>query len=262
MEAAVNAGNYQNATNGFRKYIDTPSFLRRFLAVELSGNTDSYWSYYIYKKRNDDKFYSSPIWDLDLAFENDHRTYPINTRTGDQWIYASTGSTANGMRSLLNRILSDPALVEEMKNIYAEYRDKQQITAERLLQFTDSLAEVLDVSQQLNFTRWPVMNEYVHENPVIHGSYAAEVENVKNYIADRVAWMDDKMNYTPTKLLDLDAFTGKNCLQVYSLQGNVIRQQNIRLSEIPLIMRDLASGCYILRYTGAGKTRTMKWIVE
>jgi len=197
METALNKWNYTDEVQGFRKYIDTPSFLRRFLAAELNGNTDSYWSVYLYKKRTDDKFYFAPIWDLDLSFENDERTYPINTRTGDRWIYAVTGSCANGMRSFVNRILTDQNIQKEMKEIYSYYRDENIISAESLLEVVDNYAEQLDQSQKLNFLRWPILNQKIHANPVIHGSYEAEVENVKNYIKNRILWMDKKLNYTP-----------------------------------------------------------------
>ena len=200
MEKAVKAWNYTDEVRGFRKYIDTPSFLRRFLAAELNGNTDSYWSVYLYKKRDENQFYFAPIWDLDLAFENDERTYPINQRSGNQWIYASTGSTANGMRDLVNRILSDPNLVKEMEEIYAYYRDRNIISEESLLKVVDSYAEELNESQQLNFLRWPILKQKIHANPVIHGSYEAEVENVRNFIKGRIIWMDKKLNYVPNSI--------------------------------------------------------------
>jgi hypothetical protein len=260
MVTAVNAANYANTTTGFRKYIDTPSFLRRFLLAEFSGNTDSYWSYYIYKKRNDDKFYSSPIWDLDLAFENDWRTYPINTRTGNGWIYANTGSAANGMRELLNRMFSDQNLVKEMEGIYAYYRDRKAISEDALLQFVDNMANVLDQSQQLNFTQWPIMNEKVHENPVIYGSYEAEVENVKTYIAGRIRWMDNKLNYIPGQTLSINASLVNQTvdyIKIYSLQGVLIHEQPV-FDNKPLSSTYLAPGCYVIRlyYTnGLQQTR-------
>ena len=56
----------------------------------------------MYKKRNNDKFYFGPVWDFDIAYENDYRTYPINDNP--EWIYASTGSSARGVRKMVNRI--------------------------------------------------------------------------------------------------------------------------------------------------------------
>ena len=185
METAWMSGDY--------KYVDMESFIRHFLVGEISGNTDTYWSVYMYKKRNDNRFYFGPVWDFDLAYENDNRTYPINENPN--WVYASKGSTAHGVRAMVNKLFEYPEFVEQLKSIYSKYRDTKAISEEALLAVVDASAEALDESQKLNFTRWNIMNSWMHQNPVIHGSYEAEVENVRNYIRGRIAWMDDKLDY-------------------------------------------------------------------
>ena len=40
------------------------------------------------------------------------------------------------------------------------------------------------------------MNAIVHQNPGAWGSYAAEVQNVRSYIAERFQWMDNKLGNT------------------------------------------------------------------
>ena len=205
MESAILYDiNYKNPETGYRKYFDTESFIRHFLIGELTGNTDTYWSVYMYKKRNDDKFYFGPVWDCDLAFDNDHRTYPINYNP--EWIYKSKGSCANGVRNLVNRLFTDEGFANQVKSIYAKYRDSGAITEESLLSVINNTAEQLEESQKLNFTRWKIMNIKVHENPVVHGSYKAEVDNVKKFVRERIVWMDKKLGYTPSK----DPGTGNN----------------------------------------------------
>ena len=205
MESAILYDiNYKNPETGYRKYLDTESFIRHFLIGELIGNTDTYWSVYMYKKRNDDKFYFGPVWDCDLAFENDHRTYPINNNP--EWIYKSKGSCANGVRNLVNRLFTDEGFDNQVKSIYAKYRNSGAITEESLLGVINNTAEQLEESQKLNFTRWKIMGVKVHENPVVHGSYNAEVNNVKKFVRERIAWMDKKLGYTPSK----DPGTGNN----------------------------------------------------
>ena len=51
----------------WRTYLDKNTFLRHFLVGELSGNTDTYWSVYMYKERGDNMFYTGPVWDFDLC---------------------------------------------------------------------------------------------------------------------------------------------------------------------------------------------------
>ena len=196
MEAALFSPEFKDPEKGYRKYMDIESFIRHFLVGEISGNTDTYWSVYMYKKRNDDLFYFGPVWDYDLAYENDYRTYPINTNP--DWIYATKGSTANGARVMVNRLFEDPAFVNQLKSIYAQYRDNDIISEDALLSVVDNSAEELEESQTLNFLRWNIMNNKVHENPVVHGSYSAEVENIRRYINGRIAWMDNKLEYSAT----------------------------------------------------------------
>ena len=202
MENALYSADYRNSTTGYRKYMDMETFIRHFLVGEFSGNTDTYWSVYMYKKRNNDRFYFGPVWDFDLAYENDNRTYPINNNPN--WIYASTGSAASNTREMVNRLFTDVAFVNQLKTIYAYYRDQQIISEEALIAVVDRYAEELETSQKLNFVRWNIMNSKVHQNPTVHGSYTAEVQNVKNYIKSRITWMDRKIGYTPKKPEDPD----------------------------------------------------------
>lgn len=223
MESAVYSAGYTNTTTGYRKYLDMPSFLRHFLVGEISGNTDTYWSTYMHKKRNDDLFYFGPVWDFDIAFENDNRTYPINSKTN--WIYLS-GSTANGVRDLVNRLFSDPSLVSQLKSTYAYYRDHGIISKESLLGVVDDYAAEMDQSQSLNFMRWNTLNTKVHQNPVAWGSYTAEVNNVKNYISARIDWIDNKLTYVPntinnTILSNVYLWTSQNTLHIEGMSGKV-----------------------------------------
>jgi hypothetical protein len=200
LETSVFASNFKDPVSGYRKYLDLETFIRFFLVGEISGNTDTFWQTYLYKKRNNDRFFFGPVWDFDLAYENDSRTYPINTRTGSNWIYASTGSVLHGtVRDMVNRLFTDAEFINQMRAIYAYYRDQKFITEEVLLDVVDRYANDLETSQKLNFMRWSILNSTVHQNPRTYGSYAGEVDNVKNYIRQRIKWMDIKLGYSPKK---------------------------------------------------------------
>jgi hypothetical protein len=222
METALFATNYKDPVNGYRKYLDVESFIRHFLIGEITGNTDTYWSVYMYKNRNDDIFKFGPAWDFDLGYQNDTRTYPINTYP--EWVYEQKGSVANGFRDVVNRLLTDESFVSRLKAVYADYRNRGIITKEALLQVADNYASELYQSQQLNFMRWNILNTRVHMNPRTYGSYEGEVNNVKKYISDRLDWMDKKLGYVPM-LNTLDAPTLSN-IAVYA-QANAICFGNV-----------------------------------
>ncbi|MFV0390347.1 MAG: CotH kinase family protein [Paludibacteraceae bacterium] len=196
MENTLYTANYRDPVSGYRKYIDMESFLRLFLVGEISGNTDTFWSTYMYKHRDNNTFFFGPVWDFDIAYENDNRTYPINSLS--DWIYRTKGSAATGARDFVNRIFSDPQTTQDLKRIYSHYRDNKIITQQTLNNVADSLSAELNESQKLNFKRWNILNTYVHQNPQIYGSYYGEVESVKSYIRERIEWIDNKIGYTPS----------------------------------------------------------------
>jgi len=222
---------FSNPTKAISNYIDTGTFLRHFLVGEFSGNTDTYWSTYMYKYRNDEKFYFGPCWDFDLAYENDNRTYPINgtiDQPRTEWVYKSGGSAAGGVRDIVDKILNDSYTYKQLKNIWAQYRDQGVISEHALHSVVDNYASEMEASQQLNFVRWPIMNDYVHQNPQIYGSYEGEVQNVKNYISNRILWIDTKLSYVPgtvknrsTNTSDVHIWTDANTLHVAGLSSSV-----------------------------------------
>lgn len=204
MESSVYSAEYKDKTDGYRKYIDVNSFIRHFLVGEISGNTDTYWSTYLYKKRSEEFFRFGPVWDFDIAYENDLRTFPINNNP--DWIYATTGSSAGRTRELVNRLFSDESFVQDLKDTYATYRDNDILSEETLVGVIDDYEQQLNKSQQLNFMRWDIMNSMVHANPYIWGSYEAEVDNIRNYIVGRLYWLDEKLGYSPGPITSIDSF--------------------------------------------------------
>lgn len=203
LEERLFAADYKDENKGFRSVLDTKSFLKHFLIGELCGNTDTYWSVYMYKERGEDLFYTGPVWDFDIAFNNDDRIYPIENR--NEYICLNGGSCANGMHAFINRILSDEKVKEELSEIWSEARHNGNITEESLLAYIDSCALNMDQSQKLNFTRWNILNQRVHQNPRVAGSYTGEVGYVKDYMKKRLKWMDNKVGLKAPVSIDKNA---------------------------------------------------------
>ena len=175
-------------------YIDKNTFLRHFLVGELSGNTDTYWSVFMYKQRDDDMMYTGPVWDFDLAFDNDQRTYPVCNKS--DFIYRSGGSCTGNMKNLVDAfVLRSDESMSEMVDIWDKVRHAD-VTEESLVAYIDNMESELDHSQRLNFLRWPILNQCVHQNPRALGSFSAEVENVRRFMKERLKWMDRRLGYT------------------------------------------------------------------
>ena len=190
MENAVFASNFADPETGYRRYLDLDSFLKHFMVGEMSGNTDTYWSVYMTKDRESDKFFTGPVWDFDIAFDNDQRTYPIEAHT--DYIFASKGSVASeAMRRMVNRIVKeDDGARQRLLELWSEARNTKGIDETSLLEYVDKMVELLNESQKLNFLRWNILSERVHENPQASGSYEGEVAIVKNFIRKRLPQLD------------------------------------------------------------------------
>lgn len=231
---------YNKMESNYRLCLDLNTFMRHFLVGELSGNTDTYWSVYFYKQRGIDTLYTGPVWDFDIAFDNDYRTYPINNKS--DYIYRSGGSTAGYMRTLADQVVVNDANNRALlKQIWGAAREAG-LTEEYLMNYIDEQAQILEQSQRLNFMRWQIMNYTVHMNPRVWGSYDKEVENVKNFLKNRIAWMDKKLGYTYTADKQLEsennnAFDSNAPYVVYTITGSVVDCR----------IEDLQSGIYIIR---------------
>ena len=217
MENALYTKNF--TSEGYRRYFDIVSFLKYFILEEFAGNPDAFWSTYFYKHRGDEKFYTGPAWDFNLAFDNDNRLYrtSLNTLTDAEgnnigetwepdWVYKCTvdgGITAGDMLNFVNIIIEqDPETGKELKTMWTNLRGTGQFSAESVVAYVDEQAELLDASQRLNYARWDVLGTKVFHNPssAIYASYDAAVDSLKSYIRTRVKWFDQKLGVADTVL--------------------------------------------------------------
>ena len=190
FETAVFTYGFTSETTGYRKYLNLDSFLQYFIVGELDGNTDYFWSIYMSKERGEEKFVVGPVWDVDLGFDNDYRTYPIAGM--NDYIYRSGGSVASSaVKRLVDRILvSDTKARERLKYLWSDARVNRHYNPTYYCKLVDRYAEQLAQSQELNFKRWNILGEYVHMNPAVSGSYEGEVQRVKDYLNERFAQLD------------------------------------------------------------------------
>ena len=120
-----------------------------------------------------------------------------------------------------NIIVRDAEAKTKMLEIWGKAREAN-VNEQHLVGFINQQEEYLQESQKLNFMRWPIMNELVHENPVVWGSYTAEVQNVRRFISERLQWMDNKLGYTyePNGIADVTLNTAQP-YQLYDLSGRI-----------------------------------------
>ena len=167
--------------------IDIESFAKYFLIQEFTANLDAYWSIRMYKEKNDEKFYFGPVWDFDLAFDNDGRDYSINKNKKFLFEYEFTrGSTAK----FIEKILIDKNVIKKIKNLWkSTFEDK--LKNNYSIKYIDELVKTINKSQKLNFIRWDVLSEKVGvATKVIKYSYENETLFLKNFVGNRTEWMN------------------------------------------------------------------------
>ena len=259
MVSSVSSGNYASPTLGYVRYLDPESFLKHFLVGELSGNTDTYWSVYMYKDRDSTRFRTGPVWDFDLAFENDARTHPISGIS--TYLYASgKSSCAGNMRGFVTRVVNSQRSL--LSRIWSNARYNRGLDIDGLNAVIDSLQAELNESQRLNFIRWPIMNQLVHQEYQCAGSFEAEVKVVRDFLEWRIPWLDNHIGLVSgiedahmaasgnigvtAGGISVSGFAAKTAVNVYDTGGMLIARLTVASSgnaeEI-----SLAPGVYVVK---------------
>lgn len=181
LNSAISSPGFADPSTGYGEYIDTDSFIDWYLANEIFKNNDAvfYNSCYMYKDKNAVLF-MGPVWDFDIGAGNVN--YNGNQDPAGWWI--RTGPW-------YNQLFQDPAFRAKVK---ARWQTLKATQFDTLPAYIDQEAAMLNLSQQNNFARWPILNTYVAPNSEVASSYAGEVSFLKSWLTTRIAWMDQQIN--------------------------------------------------------------------
>lgn len=191
FETALAGPDFADPENGFRKYADELSFIDYFLVNEISKNVDGYrLSTFLHKQRESlgGKIRIGPVWDYDIAWHN------ANYCAGDEltgWAYQFPCADDYWQVPFWwGRMLEDSTFANNLRCRWEMLRGN--ILSDQWFEsYIDSVAFLLDESQQRNFTVWPILGVYVWPNPWPYPpTYAAEIESLKNWIFQRLNWLD------------------------------------------------------------------------
>lgn len=191
-EAALAGPWFKHPQLGYAAYFDVPSLVDYFLLSELTRNVDAYRiSTYLYKHADGDggKLHLGPVWDYNLALGN---ILSCDSESTEGWAYelnAVCPTTAHPVPFWWARLRTDPAFERQLRARYTELRETAWSTsrlAERLAAYADHLGE----AAQRNRARWPIGSDHA----AFEGAtYADELLYLENWIADRLAWLDEQL---------------------------------------------------------------------
>lgn len=184
FENSIFNATWKDSLTGYRALMDTASFLRWYIASELTGNIDCFWSTSMYKHRNDPKMYYGPLWDYDIAFNNDKRRNDISkVRMND--LTSSNGAFGN--RTWMNQISTDPWFKIAVNNLWKSIVAKG--VKAHMQAYIDSLVIVLDASIKKNYEKWPTLNQLIYNEWYKYPTYQEYVNVLKEYVNTRVDFL-------------------------------------------------------------------------
>ncbi|MBK9255590.1 MAG: CotH kinase family protein [Saprospiraceae bacterium] len=288
VENSVNAPNYTDPVNGYRKYIDDRSLMDYILMNELSKNPDAYrLSTYMYKDRDSKggKLKFGPVWDYNLGFGN------VNYCTDG----SAQGLVISGFNQVCpfdswlihfwwNKFMDDSKFKSDLKQRWFQLR-QNELSDQRIHFVVDSLTSLLSASQVRNFQKWPVLNEYIWPNNFVGGSYALEIDYLKNWLQERLLWLDNEFgSYTSVLNIqnnfEIKAYpnpaseyltlniSGLNDYQKVEIlkvrDGSLVKSlqvyQQANVTESRINISDLETGLYILKIISGNASYFSKFV--
>jgi subtilisin-like proprotein convertase family protein len=190
FETVMNSANFNDPVTGYKKYIEDGSFVDYFILTELAKNVDGYrLSTYLYKDNYMDggKLHIGPTWDYDIAWHNANYGNAFDDK---YWEYQNPDDFYPPP-TWWGKFLSDQAFKDKL---YCRYHSLRQnvLSNASLYQYIDATAAMLDESQKRNYRQFPIIGTYIFPNPQSQAgaTYATEVADLKQWIANRTAWMD------------------------------------------------------------------------
>jgi subtilisin-like proprotein convertase family protein/spore coat protein CotH len=214
FENALHAAWFLSPDSGYRKYIDVQSFVDYFILNEACRNVDAYRiSTFLYKQKitKGGKLCAGPAWDYNIAFWNADYCEG-NIANGWQYQFNSFCGTAGGdnVPFWWEKFLQDTLYTAQLRCRWNQLRGSV-LNTDTLMASIDAQAAMLDEAKDRHFNAWPIMGIAVWANPQpVATSYSGEIASMKNWIQQRMTWLDANMPGTcilsglqnPDKLAD------------------------------------------------------------
>ena len=187
FEQALISEHFMDSDIGYRKYIDESSVVDFFIINEISKNVDGYMlSSFFHKDKdsNGGELTMGPVWDFNLSFGI------ADFRDG----FMTDGFQVNINSSIWwwDRFLQDSILISDIRSRWHSIRENK-FRDEAIVAIIDSLALLLDESQQRNFKRWDIIGRSIWPNYYIGESFEDEIDYLKTWTLERLQWLDGKL---------------------------------------------------------------------
>jgi len=258
-------------TGSYHDFLNDSSFIDFMIINELAKNVDGYrLSSYLYKGKND-RMNCGPIWDFNLTYGN--ADY-FNGWSPYGFQYDANLGNDNWQNPFWwNKLMVDATYVSKLKKRWTLLR-KKELSNQRVTFVIDSLTSVISEAKDRNYQRWPIMGVKIWPNYYVGYSYASEVDWMKNWIENRLSYLDYHWPYNFTDTDDhlgsqshsvfpnpfndrltvqlASDYNGAGWAEIYSMSGTLLLKSNVVIQngEIQLWFsgkNTLSSGLYVLQ---------------
>ena len=197
-EAALYGPDFKDSAKGYAAFIDVDSFIDYHLLVEATKNVDGFRFSTFFHKDRGGKIKMGPLWDWNLSFGN------CNGKQGylaEWWLWPQLDDKEY---SWFRRLFEDPDFGQRYVDRWTELR-RSALATSNLLARVDQLAALLNEAQGRNFERWPILGTAINPNWFAGDTYAEEVKWMKEWITNRLAWIDKQFVPLPSITVGADA---------------------------------------------------------
>lgn len=198
FEKSLHDDSPSNPKSTYKSMMNLPSFVNYFLLNEAVRNVDGYLlSTYFYKDKDSKggKLTMGPVWDFNIAFGN--ADYAEGWKP-QGWAFTARETTAGATDAFQvpfwwGKLLTDSSFVNLASKRWKDMR-KSFLTADRIHAYIDSTQNVLKEPLARNFTKFPLFGKKLWPNYYVAPSLTEDVIWLKNWISQRLIWLDSQLN--------------------------------------------------------------------
>lgn len=181
---ALNSVNWRDPVLGYAPYIDVDSWVDHHLLNVLSANPDCLvLSTYFHKPRGG-KIIFGPIWDFDRTLGS------TDGRDANPRAWGGGGSSFFFTYTWWGKLFQDPDFYQRYVDRYQELRAGGSFALTNLHGLVDRFANEVRPIAARESKKWS-------ENRPRGGTYQAEVDRMKNWLSNRVDFIDSKLTQPP-----------------------------------------------------------------
>ena len=195
FESALERQDFDDPDLGYAKYVDVDSFIDHFLLNELLRNVDAFrLSAYMHKDRGG-KLVMGPVWDFDRSSGN------IDSLGGDRpegW-YLNQRISGFVPPFWWRRMLEGANFRERLILRWNSLRQDALSPASLTAAIEESVSTIGEAAER-NFAVWNFLGIRLppfDRDPVASPTYAGEIQELKEFLSARAAWIDRHLDSLP-----------------------------------------------------------------